>query len=391
MTERVISYLLLLAVTTAVLLVVIIQPRNTAIQKQKIIQKANFSLASMEDIESNPEYILMLACTSNGGVWNGTTCEYPSEVDEATCITAGYAWMNGQCYYSPPSQSSSSETPAVGGISANEELSRRIESQCLAHVEQSGYAPIIKEYGWFNNVRVYANNACTYAYLITNGKFSSNNDLYLISDLLVNNLATHKEDIGMLYTALENAPAQKKGQSLDDYLNPNKDGVAGYLKSVMDVMATFNDLTTDQKINPTYLTEPLPYVTKKAAATYNAAYGTKIISLEEKLLALLPKPEKEEILVVIQKPKPEIKEIEQKKEVIAALQQAKPEAPSTQQRVALLFTKILNKLKGIREQGIEKGITRTTIQRDINAITKDFLHTQKVIKTFNTCLKDGIC
>ncbi len=402
MTERVISYLLLLAATVAVLLVVIIQPRNTLIQKQRMMQETNLNLADACMTQYGmtcEEFTMMMTCTSTPGyTWSSGTCTPPATTCNGSSCTAetcqAMANMGGGYYWNAETQTcnitsgggSSGSVAAIGGISANEKLSQRIESQCLAHVEKSGYGETVKKYGWYNNVRTYANNACTYAYLATNGKFSSNNDLYSIANLLTNDLAVRQEDIGMLYQALEDAPAPKKDQSLDDYLDIKKDGVAKYLKDVMDIMATFNDLTTDQ---PPYLAEPLPYVTKKAAEKYNAQYGTKIISLEEKLLALLPQPEIEKI-VVIEDPAPETKKAEPEKEVVVAEEKVESPAPIRRQAVALL-TKIINKFKEIRENGEQSGIARTNITRDINTMTKDFLRTQEVIRAFETCLKGGAC
>ncbi|MDO8582809.1 MAG: hypothetical protein Q7R63_02340, partial [bacterium] len=303
MTERAISYLLLLAATVAVLLVVVIQPRNTLVQKQRMLQGTNPNLADtcMTAYGMSCEaFTLMMACTSQGGTWDmaGQSCTpAPTQCggqscDYMTCQAAGYYWDGSSCYLTNPNSSSSSGEPAaIGGVGANERLAQRIESQCLAHVEKSGYGETVRKYGWYNNIRTYANNACTYAYLATNGKYGSNNDLYLIPNLLTNDYAVRQEDIGMLYQALEDVPAQKKDQSLDDYLNPEKEGAAKRLKDIMDIMEAYNNLTTDQKESPAWLTEPLPHTTKDAAAKWNAQYGTKIISLEEKLFALLPKPE----------------------------------------------------------------------------------------------------
>src|SRR3989344_3458539 len=321
MTERAISYLLLLAATVAVLLVVVIQPRNTLVQKQRMLQGTNPNLAQtcmMTETMTCEQYAAtmaaMSACSSNGGTWNTTTqsCTPPATTCNGSGCTAetcqamanmggGYSWNaeTQTCNITSGSESSSN-VPAIGGISANEKLSQRIESQCLAHVEKSGYGETVRKYGWYNNIRTYANNACIYAYLATNGKYGSNNDLYLIPNLIMNDYAVRQEDIGMLYQALEDVPslkdflAQGKGESLDDYLNPTKDGAAGRLKAIMDIIAAYNDLTTDQKASPTWLAEPMPHTTKDAAAKWNAQYGTKIVSLKEKLLALLPEPEKEE-------------------------------------------------------------------------------------------------
>ncbi len=408
MTERAISYLLLLAATVAVLLVVVIQPRNTLMQKQRMMQGVNPNLAQtcmMTETMTCDEYQVIM-CQNQGGTWNSTTqsCTPPpttcsnGSCTEQMCLQMGYGWNGTSCVISSSGSGSSGGVAAIGGVSANEQLAQRIESQCLAHVEKSGYGETVRKYGWYNNIRTYANNACTYAYLATNGKYGSNNDLYLIPNLLTNDYAVRQEDIGMLYQALEDVPslkdflAQGKGESLDDYLNPLKDGAAKRLKDIMDIMAAYNDLTTDQKASPTWLAEPMPWTTIDAAAKWNAQHGTKIVSLEEKLLALLPKPEKEkELIVATEDPQPEIKAVEQKKEVAVVTRQAEPETPSIRQRIATVFATIKNKFKEIRERGEESGIVHTTIQRDINALRKDFLHTQEVIETFNTCLKDGVC
>lgn len=392
MTERAISYLLLLAATVAVLLVVIIQPRNTFLQKQRMLQGTNPNLAQscMMGPYTCEEYAamvaLMTACSTNGGMWNNNQCEYPSQTSQTTCIMAGYVWVNGGCYFGTPSgggSSSSGSPAAVGGISANEKISQRIESQCLAHVEKSGYGETVKKYGWYSNIRTYANNACTYAYLATNGKYSSNNDLYLIANLLTNDLAVRQEDIGILYQALEDVPAQGKDQSLDDYLNPAKDGAAKRLKDIMDIMASFNDLTTDQKINPSYLAEPLPYVMKDAAEKYNARNGTKIVSLEEKLLALLPKPEVKELSPLPEKEAAKAPQEPEKAAEPKPVTPTEPATPSLRQRAEAAFAKIVNKLKQIREQNLETGIERATVSRDPEKELEDALQMRLIIGTFN--------
>ncbi len=298
MTERAISYLLLLAATVAVLLVVVIQPRNTLMQKQRMMQGTNPNLAQacMMGNMTCDEYQAML-CNSQGGTWNSTTqsctplsttCPNGSCTAE-TCAQMGYGWNGTSCIIPSSGSGSSGGVAAIGGVSANEQLAQRIESQCLAHVEKSGYGETVRKYGWYNNIRIYANNACTYAYLATNGKYSSNNDLSLIANLITNDTAVRQEDIGMLYQALEDVPAQSKEQSLEDYLNPLKDGAAKRLKDIMDIMAAYNDLTTDQKASPSWLAEPMPWTTIDAAAKWNPQHGTKIVSLEEKLFDLLPK------------------------------------------------------------------------------------------------------
>jgi len=406
MTERVISYLLLLGAAIAVLMVVIVQPHNTAVYK-KHMQEARAPLGAdvcMMGGMTCDQYQTML-CAGQGGTWNSTTqtCTPPQTTcngqacSQMTCEAAGYTWdvMGETCLIGNQNNNGGTgDALAIGGVSTNERLAQRIESQCLSHVERSGYGDTVKKYGWFADVRTYANNACTYAYLATNGKFGSNNDLYLVANLLTNDYAVREEDMGLLYQALENAPAQKKGQTLSDYLDPTKDGVAKYLKAVMDIMATFNDTTTDQKVKPAYLTEPLPYVTQKDAAAYNAAHGTKIISVEEKFLALLPKPEEvltpqpEEPVTPIIVPEPKHPE--------AIIKKVEPteEAPSISQRVAIVLNKIVNKLKGIREEGLEKGIAHTAITPSLGALQKDFEYQQAIIKAFdeahdNLCAKIG--
>ncbi len=401
MHKRFVSYVLFLATIAAVFMVVVIQPRNTVFHKLQAGQADRYYGADtcmMGNGISCEEYAAMMAaasaCSGNGGTWNWTTnqcvpaassCNGTS-CNQMTCEMAGYYWDGSSCYLTNPGNgsgsSSSSDSPvALGGVSANEKLSQRIESECLAHVERSGYAPIIKKYGWFNNVRVYANNACTYAYLSTNGKFSSNNDLYLVADLVARDNATRAEDIGLLYTALENAPAEKDKQSLDDYLNPDKDGIAKYLKSVMEIMAEFNDRSS----TPAYLVNPLPYVTAHAAADWNKANGTHIVSLEEKFIALLPKTE-EAAAEQPNVPAPEkiTEEPVPAAEHPATVTKAEPaeETPLAPQRVGLL-TKILNKLKGIRDDGIENGIERKAVTPDLGELQKDFEYQQELIGTFN--------
>ena len=93
MTERAISYLLLLAATVAVLLVIIIQPRNTAIQKQRMFEAMNHNLAQTcaagdTACEASP---LAFACADQGGSWGEGGCTYPS-VNQAACGAAGYVW-----------------------------------------------------------------------------------------------------------------------------------------------------------------------------------------------------------------------------------------------------------------------------------------------------------
>ncbi len=606
MTERVISYLLLLAATVAVFLVVIVQPRNTLTQKQRILQRTNPNLADVCMGMPCDEYYAMMeamACKTGGGTWSNGVCTPPATTCNGSSCTAetcqAMANMGGGYYWNAETQTcnitsasgSSGSVAAIGGLSANEQVAQRIESQCLKHVEKSGYGETVKKYGWYNNIRTYANNACTYAYLATNGKYSSNNDLYLIPNLLTNDYAVRQEDIGMLYQALEDVPAQAEGQSLDDYLNPAKDGAAKRLKAIMDIMAIYNDLTIDQKANPAWLAEPMPWTTIDAAAKWNAKNGTKIVSLEEKLFDLLPKEklrgiwhldesmgtnidssenhnhltqakgapiysvtgkfntalqfngnskrfinDNEQINLGITGPltidawiyrtapattqegiiakwneignnrsyalainetnhltlhlsdaaqtetsiigdatipsntwihvagvydgssmyvfqngimigkkaytkgianknafvsiggaeklgggdaffngkidearisgdalwinnftvetEPEPKKIIEEKVdpiEIAAVKAIEPKVPSLSQRVTTILTKIENKLKRIRKQGIETGIVRTTIQRDINALRKDFLRTQEVIETFDACLKEGVC
>ena len=298
MTERAISYLLLLAATVAVLLVVVIQPRNTLMQKQRMMQGTNPNLAQacmMGNMTCDEDQAML--CNSQGGTWNSagnpqcappsTTC--PNGLCTAeTCAQMGYGWNETSCIIPSSGSGSSGGVAAIGGVSANEQLAQRIESQCLPHVEKSGYGETVRKYGWYNNIRIYANNACTLAYIAAAGKFG-NPDLYLILNFLTNDVAVRQEDIGMLYQALEDVPAQRKGESLDDYLNPAKDGAAGRLKAIMDIMVAYNDLTTDQKVSPTWLAEPMPWTTIDAAAKWNAQHGTKIVSLEEKLFDLLPK------------------------------------------------------------------------------------------------------
>ncbi len=408
MTERAISYLLLLAATVAVLLVVVIQPRNTLIQKQRMMQGVNPNLAqtcTTGDMTCDA-YRAWMCESQQGGTWNSNTqsCTPPATTCNGSGCTAetcqamanmggGYSWnAETQTCNITSGSGSSGSVAAIGGISANERLAQRIESQCLAHVEKSGYGETVRKYGWYNNIRTYANNACTLAYIAAAGKFG-NPDLYLILNLLTNDVAVRQEDIGMLYQALEDVPslkdfiAQGKGESLDDYLNPAKDGAAGRLKAIMDIMVAYNDLTTDQKVSPTWLAEPMPHTTKDAAATWNAQHGTKIVSLEEKLLALLPQPEIEKVAIT-EEPTPEIK-----KEVPVEptpVQQAAAEEkinPSQQKEAVRLLTKIKNLFKEIRDA----VIARTTIQPDPETQLQDAFRIQEIKNAFDACLENGVC
>src|SRR3989344_3664891 len=205
MTERAISYLLLLAATVAVLLIVIIQPHNTAIEKKKILRTHNSFLADSCTASGMgmtcDEYAAMMAtkaaCSNNGGMWNEVTCIYPTATDETKCTNAGYIWvkgLNGGCHFNNNSSGGSSGSPAaIGGVSANEKLNERIESQCLAHVANSGYKETLLKEGLFEIIRIYATNACTLAYFATNGKYSSNQDLFLIPRLIMNDEAKMQE------------------------------------------------------------------------------------------------------------------------------------------------------------------------------------------------------
>ena len=340
------------------------------------------------------EYAAMMAtkaaCSNNGGMWNEVTCIYPTATDETKCTNAGYIWvkgLNGGCHFNNNSSGGSSGSPAaIGGVSANEKLNERIESQCLAHVANSGYKETLLKEGLFEIIRIYATNACTLAYFATNGKYSSNQDLFLIPRLIMNDEAKMQEDIGILYQALEDVPARKDGQLLDDYLNPDKDGAAGRLKAIMDIMAEFNDLTANQKLNPSYLTEPMPYVMKDAAAQYNAKHDTKIVSLEEKFFALLPKPEE-----VIEKPKePEkiIEEFIQPTTPAIAIQSPESEASQSRQTQA---TKLLTNIKNLFKEIRDAVIARAKISRSTDIMRQDIINTQKVIQAFKTCLNNGIC
>lgn len=389
MTERIISYLLLLAATVTVFIVVIIQPHNTAVQKEKLLQAHNPNLADacMANYGMTcEEYAAMMTCTSQPGyTWANGLCTPPITIcnngscTEAICLAMHYEW-NGTSCVAP----SSGSVPILDGVGTNEQVSQRIESKCLAHLENSGYRKTLLEYGWFDNVRIYAKNACTLAYLATNGKYSSNNDIYSIASLITNDVAVRAEDIGMLYKALENTPERKKDQSLNDYLDITKDGAAKYLKAVMDIMFYFNNLTTDQKINPTYLTEPLPYVTGKTAVQYNTAHGTKIISLEEKLFALLPQPEPEKIA---EKPKDSTTEKitetpAEPTEIVMQFAEPKDTHPKQTQAMQLL-TRVKNLFKEIRD---------AVIKREALSVKTDSLQyaikTQNIINAFANCLKN---
>jgi|GEM_PF-2532450 len=402
MHKRIVSYVLFLATIIAVILIVIVQPRANKQQKKAMHRNAPFfadTCASADCQKNTEEALAELACSNSGGVWNGSTCQSVASTCDGeacsaiTCEMAGYTWDagTGLCLTGGGSGSSgvSSAPPIIDGVGNNNAVSERIESQCLNHVAQSGYAATLKEYGWFENIRIYAKNACTLAYLATNGKYSSNNDLYSVARLIANDDAKRQEDIGLLYQALEDVPAQKPDQSLDDYLNVKKDGGAKRLKDIMDIMEAFNDATTDQKLNPSYLAEPLPYVLQKKAKVYNESYKTNIVSLEERLHDLLPKPAP----VVVKEPEKEkeVKAKEADKPLPIAQKVDEPVQESISTRVVIILNKIVNRLKGIRETGIENGISRKTITPSLGTLQKDFLKTQKIIETFNTCLKEGVC
>lgn len=194
----------------------------------------------------------------------------------------------------------------------------------------------------------------------------------------------------MLYIAIENAPARKDEQSLDDYLDPTKDGVAKYLKAVMDIMSDFNDLTTDQRIKPPYLANPLIYVTIEAVGTYNKQNGTKIISLEEKLLALLPVSKTEEVAKPKEpEPKETIAEVKQQPTAIA-VKSSEPEAsspPTRAETVVMRFKKAINAFIAIRENNIARRVIAPTIDSQWKIIEK----TGRMIRAFTLCREKGKC
>jgi hypothetical protein len=156
-------------------------------------------------------------------------------------------------------------------------------------------------------------------------------------------------------------------------------------------MSALNDLTTDQKQNPPYLTEPLPYITKKAAAAYNARHGTKIISLEElleELLNLMSQPA--EIAAKEPEQVQEAKKEEPAPETAQTPQKTREESTSIGQRVAVVFNNVVNILKGIREKGIENGIERKALTQDLGKLTKQLEYEQAVTKAFNEA-HDALC
>lgn len=407
MHKRLVSYILFLATIIAVFMVVVIQPQSARRHIKNMNPNAPLFADSctasgmgMTCEEYAAMVAAMTACSSTGGIWNGISCTAVASTCNGqsctamTCQAAGYTWDAGSqtCLVGGGgSAGASSAPPVIDGVGASEKLSQRIESKCLDHVAKSGYAQTLADYGWFENIRIYAKNACTLAYLATNGKYGSNNDLYSVASLITNDDAKQQEDIGILYQALEDIPARSVGQSLDDYLDATKDGAAKRLKDIMDIMDAFNVATTDQKLNPSYLTEPLPYVLKKSAAAYNATHNTKIISLEEKLLALIPKPAPVALEESEKKVAEEVPPVPERPTIIKKVAEPAEEGQSISQRVVIVLNKIVNKLKGIREEGIENGITRKTITPDLGTLQKDFLQTQKVIETFDACLENGVC
>lgn len=383
MTERVISYLILLGATIAVLLVVVIQPRNTALKKQQMLETMNLNLAQtcmIGDIscETSP---LKIACENQRGSWSGIGCTYPS-IDQTTCVKARYVWDNGVCYFNPTSSSGSAGSATTDENGISQKMSEYIESKCLDHLKVSnvngnGYEPIWHVYGWFDAVRIPAIQACKRAYIATIGKYGSE-DLQGIDTLLMNNNAVPRKEYaisGLLYKALEDT-CGSTALSLAETLDPAQEkSIARYLMNVLDIITVFKNITSNL---PAYLMDPVPFVIQKDSA---------ILSLETQFARLatacLP-PKIEQSEKIAEKPAPEIKA-----EIIPIKQPAVEAkiSPSQQTQAVRLLTQIKNLFKEIRNV----AIARMKISRSLDAVKKDSFRMEKMINTFTTCRENGIC
>ena len=309
MHHRIVSYALLVATTAAVLLVMIIQPREATLRKKKLKDMRQFLVAQ----------------------------------------TCGPGGMYGGCAPSPLSPSGGGSSPAgsSGATSSgnengiSDEEKKRITTECLEHLSSSGYAEVLRQYGWFTNIFNSAVNACKDAYRATQERHGSS-ALSLVYALLVKNTSP----IGMLYQALEKTPAPKKGQSTGDYIDVSKEGAAKYLGCVETTMHYFFTITS---VIAKYLTDPLPYITIKDAAEHNKQDPLKVTSVEEELVACLPaEPKLEEVAVIVE---PAVKKTEPAPQAKAAPQPVEPEAPSLRELAQMVLIKIkaLFNSKSIRE------------------------------------------
>lgn len=348
MHKRFVSYALLIATTAAVLLVMVIQPREAALRKKRWDTR-QYLLAQTQPCVPDP--------------------------------------ILGGCYASPPpsgggGSSSGGGTTNISGI-GDPKIYEDIESKCLRYLKLSGYAETLRTEGLDPAIRAYTVNACILAYLATTGKLSADpaTPLHLIYKLLINDDAKQGESQGILADAIIAAPARKDGEPLNDYLDPAKDGVAKYLKTVMNIMSDFNNLTTDSKIKPPYLINPLIYVIEYAAAEHNKKFNTTIINVE-KQLANLSKPEPK----ITEEPKKSEPDPEKTEVAVVAEPASKPK-PNFAKQLAILFKKFINPFIAIRGNNIAR--TAITLTKDAQLrISKKI---DLMIKAFNDCLEKDEC
>lgn len=352
MHHRIVSYTLLITTTAAVLLVMVIQPREATLRKKKLKDMRVFLVAQITQ-----------------------TCG-PGGMDGG-CAPPPITPFGGGGSSSGGSSGSSSGGSTTNGISPKEK--ERITTECLEYLTQppSGYAEVEREYGLFTNILNSAVNSCENAYLSAQGKFGSS-DLYLVYDLL----------LGLLYQAFQKTPAPLKGQSIADYINPDKEGTAAhYLQCLARSISTFAGTTS---VSPKYLANPLPDITAKNATEYNKSNSPAIISVEEDLAVCLPaEPKTEEVVVVAE---PVVKKIEPAPapQVKAPALPVEPEAPSLRQFTQTVLGKIKLLFRSIREM----PPMRKAVSPKFGLQKRNFERQVKILNAFNEahhtlCVKQG--
>lgn len=212
--KRLLPFTIVFTTALAALLVIVVQPQQTALHKKRLKDMRQFLLA-----QTNPPL----------------DCVLYLQEGHPEYYSACMGWQ-GDSPSNPLNNSGGNSNDGNQGT-----LTQTKESECLNVFDQSPFGPLRKTAGLPNTTRLFVNQICSYAENAIIGKYGS-------ADLDAANRAIIKErDF-----ALINTPAPDN-QIAENYITKT---VNEYLKDIRDAINEFAGFTA----NASYLSDPLPYI-----------------------------------------------------------------------------------------------------------------------------------